>query len=141
MLEILAGLTLALLIAIGAAILYWYRTAERLLLETAVGVARAEVLLKGTTKDIAAGNAMLVETTALLAEAIANLPKKGKPGRKPSTSANGTASRRGRPPKATPPAPAAQLSAPSGAESEPASAPAPAVSSGALFPFPSVSNE
>jgi len=132
MLEIIAGLTLALLIAIGAAILYWYRTAERLLLDTAVGVARTEVLLKGTTKDIAAGNAML-------AEALANLPKKGKPGRKPSSSSsNGTAPRRGRPPKATA---AGSPSAPTGAESEPAGAGAPAVPSGALFPFPSVSNE
>lgn len=138
MLEIIASLTLILLIAIGAAVVYWYRTAERLLLETAVGVARSESALVLVAKDIATGN-------ALLAEAVANLPKKGKPGRKPSTapSASGPAPRRGRPPKAKPtaPAPTAELSAPSGAESETANAPAPAVSSGALFPFPSVSNE
>ncbi len=136
MLEILAALTLVLLVAIGAAFLYWYRTVERLFLETAVSVARTENMIACATKDIAHGN-------ALLTEALANLPKKGKPGRKPSTSAsaNGTAPRRGRPPKATAPAPAAQLSAPSGAESEPAAAPAPADPPGTLFPFPSASNE
>jgi hypothetical protein len=114
MIEILAIATLLLLIGfIGAAV--WAFRRLRVTIDT-LGVALAITDAK-TIREFGDLGQVAMEGNSLLREAIANLPKKGKPGRKPSAS---TGAKRGPKPKTAP------------AGVEPA-APAP---SGALLPFP-----
>jgi len=93
MLEIIAALTLLLLVAFAAAAAWAFRRllAAYRLLGMANGAEQYRVAneLEATRQEQREGYSML-------REAIEQLPKKGKPGRKPSS---GTGAKRGRPPK------------------------------------------
>jgi hypothetical protein len=103
MLEIIAALTLLLLVAFAAAAAWAFRQLRAALDSHGQGLAIAFATQRELISDV--HNSVTVNRDMLL-ESIAKLPQKGKPGRKPS---GATGAKRGPKPKVTlvpPPAPA-----------------------------------
>jgi hypothetical protein len=103
MLEILSVITLLLLVtAIAAACIYL-----RALTADLLGIASlVRQISENHRAELMVG---MTATSGRLDEirlAIAELPQKGKPGRKPATRSTSTGAKRGRPPKVAAPAPA-----------------------------------